>query len=96
MKGGYGILGNNNTNILNDVISNNNIDTNNVNPNNIDDNTNNNINNPTQKQNKNKQKLVFVLSKEGEPLMPTENNAKVRILLKTKKAKIVKRTPFTI
>jgi N6-L-threonylcarbamoyladenine synthase len=28
--------------------------------------------------------------------MPTENNAKVRILLKTKRAKIVKRTPFTI
>ena len=28
--------------------------------------------------------------------MPTENHAKVRILLKTKKAKVVKRCPFTI
>ena len=28
--------------------------------------------------------------------MPTENHAKVRILLKTKKAKVIKRCPFTI
>ena len=28
--------------------------------------------------------------------MPTENHAKVRILLKTKKAKVIKKCPFTI
>ena len=40
--------------------------------------------------------MVYVISKNGQPLMPTENNAKVRILLKNKKAKIIKRCPFTI
>ena len=40
--------------------------------------------------------MVYVLSKNGQPLMPTENHAKVRILLKNKKAKVVKRCPFTI
>ena len=39
--------------------------------------------------------LVYVLSKNGKPLMPT-NSANARILLKLGKAKIVKRTPFTI
>ena len=40
--------------------------------------------------------MVYVISKNGQPLMPTENYAKVRILLKNKKAKIIKRCPFTI
>lgn len=40
--------------------------------------------------------MVYVISQNGQPLMPTENHAKVRILLKSKKAKIVKRCPFTI
>ena len=40
--------------------------------------------------------MVYVISKNGQPLMPTKNHAKVRILLKNKKAKVVKRCPFTI
>lgn len=40
--------------------------------------------------------MVYIISKNGQPLMPTENHAKVRILLKTKKAKVIKRCPFTI
>ena len=40
--------------------------------------------------------MVYVLSKNGQPIMPTENNAKVRLLLKSGKATVVKRTPFTI
>lgn len=40
--------------------------------------------------------MVYILSKNGQPLMPTENQAKVRILLKNKKAKVIKRCPFTI
>lgn len=40
--------------------------------------------------------MVYVLNQNGEPLMPTENHAKVRVLLKTNKARVVKRTPFTI
>lgn len=40
--------------------------------------------------------MVYVISKNGEPIMPTENHAKVRLLLKHGKAKVVKRTPFTI
>ncbi len=40
--------------------------------------------------------MVYVLSKTGQPIMPTENHAKVRLLLKSDKAKVVKRTPFTI
>ena len=38
---------------------------------------------------------VFVLNMRGEPLMPTTQR-KARILLKEKKAKIVKYNPFTI
>ena len=38
---------------------------------------------------------VFVLNKIGHPLMPCSPR-KARILLKTNKAKVVKRTPFTI
>ena len=40
--------------------------------------------------------MVYVLSKNGQPIMPTENHAKVRLLLKSGKATVVKRTPFTI
>lgn len=40
--------------------------------------------------------MVYVLNQNGEPIMPTENHAKVRVLLKTNKARVVKRTPFTI
>lgn len=37
-----------------------------------------------------------MLSKDGKPLMPTKRRGKVRHLLKDGKAKVVKRTPFTI
>ena len=40
--------------------------------------------------------MVYVLSKKGQPIMPTENHAKIRLLLKAGKAKVVRRTPFTI
>ena len=40
--------------------------------------------------------MVYVISQNGQPLMPTENHAKVRVLLKAKKAKVIRRCPFTI
>ena len=40
--------------------------------------------------------MVYVIGQDGQPLMPTENHTKVRILLKQGKAKVVKRCPFTI
>lgn len=40
--------------------------------------------------------MVYVQNYSGHPLMPTENHAKVRILLKQNKAVVVKRCPFTI
>ncbi len=40
--------------------------------------------------------LVYVLNKNGQPLMPTRRCGKVRRLLRDKKAKVVKRCPFTI
>ena len=40
--------------------------------------------------------MVYVLSCTGQALMPTENHAKVRVLLKTRKARVIKRCPFTI
>ena len=40
--------------------------------------------------------MVYVLNQNGRPLMPTENHRMVRMLLKEKKAKVVRRTPFTI
>ena len=40
--------------------------------------------------------MVYVLNQDGQPLMPTENHRMVRVLLKEKKAKVVRRTPFTI
>ena len=38
---------------------------------------------------------VYVLNKHGEPLMPC-SPGKARLLLKQQKARVVKRTPFTI
>ena len=40
--------------------------------------------------------LVYVLNKDRQPLMPTGRCGKVRRLLRDKKAKAVKRCPFTI
>lgn len=40
--------------------------------------------------------MVYVISKSGKPLMPTNRHGKVRILLKQKKAKVVQNKPFTI
>jgi N6-L-threonylcarbamoyladenine synthase len=40
--------------------------------------------------------MVYVLNQSGQPLMPTENHAKVRVLLKQGKAKVTKKCPFTI
>ena len=40
--------------------------------------------------------LVYVLNKDGQPLMPTGRNGKVRRLLNSRKAKVIKRCPFTI
>ena len=40
--------------------------------------------------------LVYVLKQNGQPFMPTERFGKVRRLLKEKKAKVVRRKPFTI
>ena len=40
--------------------------------------------------------MVYVLNKDGQPLMPTNRHGKVRRLLKTNKAKVIKRCPFTI
>ena len=40
--------------------------------------------------------MVYVLNNDGQPLMPTERHGKVRRLLKSGKAKVVKKYPFTI
>ncbi|HOK87757.1 MAG TPA: RNA-guided endonuclease IscB, partial [Fervidobacterium sp.] len=40
--------------------------------------------------------MVYVLSVEGKPLMPTKRHGKVRRLLKQHLAKVVKTKPFTI
>lgn len=40
--------------------------------------------------------MVYVLNKDGQPLMPTDRHGKVRRLLKSKQAKVIKRCPFTI
>jgi 5-methylcytosine-specific restriction endonuclease McrA len=40
--------------------------------------------------------MVYVISKDGKPLMPTKRHGRVRILLKEKKARVVQRKPFTI
>lgn len=40
--------------------------------------------------------MVYVIAQDGRPLMPTEHHGKVRWFLKKKRAKVVRRTPFTI
>lgn len=40
--------------------------------------------------------MVYVLNKDGQPLMPTENHAKVRVLLSKGMARVINRCPFTI
>ena len=40
--------------------------------------------------------FVYVLDKNGQPLMPTSRFGKVRRMLRDRKAKVVKRCPFTI
>ena len=42
------------------------------------------------------QTMVYVLSIDGQPLMPTNRHGKVRRTLKSKQAKVVSRCPFTI
>ena len=40
--------------------------------------------------------FVYVLDMNGQPLMPTSRFGKVRRMLRDKKAKVIKRCPFTI
>ena len=40
--------------------------------------------------------MVYVINKDGQPLMPTKRYGKVRRLLRDKKAKVVRCCPFTI
>lgn len=40
--------------------------------------------------------MVYVINKDGQPLMPTSRHGKIRRLLKSGKAKVLKRCPFTI
>ena len=40
--------------------------------------------------------MVYVINKDGQPLMPTGRHGKVRRLLRDKKAKVVRCCPFTI
>jgi hypothetical protein len=40
--------------------------------------------------------MVYIISQNSNPLMPTERHGKVRCLLRDGKAKVVQRTPFTI
>ena len=40
--------------------------------------------------------FVYVLDKNGQPLMPTQRFGKVRRMLRDKQAKVVRREPFTI
>lgn len=40
--------------------------------------------------------MVYVINKDGQPLMPTERHGKVRRMLRGGKAKVVHRCPFTI
>ena len=40
--------------------------------------------------------MVYVLDKDGNPLMPTKRYGKVRHLLKDGRAVVVRRDPFTI
>lgn len=40
--------------------------------------------------------VVYVLNQNGQPLMPTVRFGKVRRLLRDRKAKVIRRCPFTI
>ena len=40
--------------------------------------------------------MVYVISKDGQPLMPTTRHGKIRHLLKDGRAKVIRRCPFTI
>lgn len=40
--------------------------------------------------------MIYVLNYDGQPLMPTDRCGRVRHLLKERKAKVVRRCPFTI
>ena len=40
--------------------------------------------------------LVYVISNNGQPLMPTKRYGKIRRLLKNKQARVLKRCPFTV
>ncbi len=40
--------------------------------------------------------MVYVLDITGHPLMPTERYGKVRRLLNSNRARVIKRCPFTI
>ena len=40
--------------------------------------------------------MVYVLDMNGQPLMPTKRHGKVRRMLKSDKAKVIRRCPFTI
>ena len=40
--------------------------------------------------------MVYVLDKDGKPLMPTERHGKIRHMIEDGRARVVKRTPFTI
>lgn len=40
--------------------------------------------------------MVYIIGKNGQPLMPTDRHGKVRRLLKSNKAIVIKRCPFTI
>lgn len=40
--------------------------------------------------------MVYILSQDGQPLMPTSRHGKVKHLLKDGKAKVIRRCPFTI
>ena len=40
--------------------------------------------------------LVYVISNDGQPLMPTTRYGKIRRLLKNKQARVLKRCPFTV
>ena len=40
--------------------------------------------------------MVYVLDKNGHPLMPTNRHRKVRLMLRSGQAKVIQRCPFTI
>lgn len=40
--------------------------------------------------------MVYVISKDGHPLMPSQRHGKIRRLLKENKAKVIRRCPFTV